>query len=94
MATTDVDIPPDMDMPPDGKESDQPSNTEDDLVDETSIDMTRNNVMKWPTRQSTLKARKKISEWLNPSENFICVGSVATPIGSRVLISRGKKIVV
>ena len=53
----DVYIPPDMDVPPDGKESDQPSNTEDDLVVETSIDMTRNNVMKRPTRQSTLKAR-------------------------------------
>jgi len=59
------------------------SNTEDDLVeivDSFSVDTT---IMRRPTRQATLKAKKRINEWLNPSENFICVGSVAIHIGSR-----------
>jgi len=62
----------------------EPNNTKDDIaevLDSSPIDTARNNVMRRPTRQATLKA-KKINEWLNPSENFICVRSVAIHIGS------------
>ena len=31
-------------------------------------------------RQATVAARKKIKEWLNPSDNFDCVGSDAISI--------------
>jgi len=59
------------------------NNTEDDIVevvDSSSVDTT---IMRQLTRQATLKAKKKINEWLNSSENFICVGSVPIHIGSR-----------
>ena len=35
-----------------------------------------------PARQATLSARRKLKEWLNPSEQFISLGSVAICIAS------------
>ena len=35
-----------------------------------------------PARQATLSAKKKLKEWLNPSEQFISLGSVTICIAS------------
>ena len=70
------------------KENSLSDNNKDDIVDEeldsSTTDMTSNNVMRCPIRQATLKAKEKLKEWLNPSENFICVVSVAIPIVNRI----------
>ena len=62
--------------------------TDDDMVDEvldsSSCDMTSDNVMRRPVRQATLRAKEKLKNWLNPSESFICVGSVAISIANMI----------
>ena len=35
-----------------------------------------------PVRQATLKAKRKMQEWLNPTDSFICVGNVAIAIAN------------
>jgi len=66
----------------------QSGSTDDDLVDEvpdsSSSDMTSDNVMRRPVRQATLRAKEKLKNWLNPSESFICVGSVAISIANMI----------
>jgi len=42
-------------------------------------------MMRHPLRQATAAARKKIKEWLNPSDNFVCVGSVAISIANVIM---------
>ena len=70
------------------RENNLSDNNEDDTVDEelgsSTTDTTSDNVMRRPIRQATLMAKEKMKEWLNPSENFICVGSVAIPVANRI----------
>ena len=51
------------------------------ITDESSrtvkMDMVRR-----PVRQATLKAKRKMQEWLNPTDSFICVGNVAIAIAN------------
>ena len=65
--------------------SNQSGSTDDDMVDEvdsSSSDMTSDNVMRRPVRQATLRAKEKLKNWLNLTESFICVGSVAISIAN------------
>ena len=51
------------------------------ITDESSrtikMDMVRH-----PVRQATLEAKRKMQEWLNPTDSFICVGNVAFTIAN------------
>ena len=42
---------------------------------------------KHPVRQATLLAKRKLKEWLSPSEHFISLGSVAICIVNDVMIT-------
>ena len=59
--------------------------TDDDIVnedDDQEKDSPYVEMSKRPMRQATLEARKKISQWLNPTDS-ICVGSVAISIAKQ-----------
>jgi len=49
---------------------------EKDIVHASSQDV---EIRTRPVRQATLEAKKRLKEWLDPTSNFICVGSVAIP---------------
>ena len=62
-------------------------NEEDDEIEngnEIAHDGSEDGGTRRPLRQATIKAREKLREWLDPSENFICVGSVAIPIVNEI----------
>ena len=62
-------------------------NEEDDEIEngnEIARDSSEDGGTRRPLRQATIKAREKLREWLDPSGNFICVGSVAIPIANEI----------
>ena len=73
------------------------SRNDDSVHGDPELDITNGNTTipkadlspttKRPVRQATLSAKRKLKEWLNPSEHFISLGSVAICIANDVMIT-------